>query len=353
MTNKFEEKVKRHYQSLPEPKLTSQKQDQLWENISEQLDHPSKRFKLTFPYKIIAGLAAVALALIIFVPSIMHSAGYTLGSNLNQAIKHSPLMKVKKVIFIASAKGGALVFYRPNIAGKSHAQSELAVRYIEKTFWGGWHVTSDGGAYSSGVKQQMYTDYIPKSKLKPFLYGEVVNPKIKRLELFNQKNQKQQGLTMVFQPNSKGVQSFIWYAYIDASKGPNFKIVGTTIAGKQLAAMQYNIKSNSESKTKPIFDKYAALKKVIGKHPEFPDIPNKTVKKNVNIGGGSGRKLIVDLTTSVAPKDTNLFIVTFTKNWHISFNGTDVKSIYQYAVTPTKVQVLKDQNRDQLASSIK
>lgn len=355
MANEFEDKIKRHYQSLPKPKLSESKQNQLWDEISSQLA-PEPKFKKTpkrfsFPWKVVAGVAAFCIALVLFVPEMMHSAGYSLGANLQQTINQSSKMNVKSILLEKNVKGGVYVFYIPKIGG-DQAQSQLSVRYVQKTFWGGWKVTNTGGGYSSGEKKSIYVSYAPSqnSNVKPLLYGEVNNKNIKSVYVYDKNNHQ---LPSSIQVNFTPPKAFLWYAFIDPSKGSTFKIVGKTRADKQVTNVIYNIHSQSSSITKPTFDKFAALKKVIGKHPEFPNTPNKTITKEVSVGGPLGSKQKVDLTTQVSKKQNNSYIVTLTKDWHVIMNGTDVKSIYKYEVTPTSVKVLENLNLDHLAGSIK
>ena len=103
------------------------------------------------------------------------------------------------------------------------------------------------------------------------------------------------------------------------------------------------------------FDEAKAISMVIKDHPDFPSNPSITIRKNITLGGplgpdGSPLSANVIFTTKVKKYEKSAFVVTLTKDWGFTVNGTYVKSYWKYKVTPTNVTLLKSIDNDVLAS---
>ncbi len=96
-----------------------------------------------------------------------------------------------------------------------------------------------------------------------------------------------------------------------------------------------------------------AIAKVVEKHPGFPAEPGKVNRIEVPIGGRKGNTAKVDLTTAVEPCGRDSYIVTLTKNWNLSINGTPIVSTWKYKVNKGSVTLVESHDMDAAITIIK
>lgn len=96
-----------------------------------------------------------------------------------------------------------------------------------------------------------------------------------------------------------------------------------------------------------------AIAKVLQVMPAFPAEPGKTYSVETPIGGPFEHKARVNLTTTVEPSGTNSFVVTLTRNWNLTVNGTPVVSTWKYKVDKGSVTLLESHDLDIMVTIIK
>ncbi|MDV3427508.1 MAG: hypothetical protein LIR50_10795 [Bacillota bacterium] len=101
------------------------------------------------------------------------------------------------------------------------------------------------------------------------------------------------------------------------------------------------------------FSQTEAIAVSVKNHPDFPISPNYTVIKELPIGGPSGSTAKVKFTTKVELYGKRTFLVTLTKDWGITVNGTFIKSFWKYKVTPNGIELLESVDNDYLPYIIK
>jgi hypothetical protein len=101
------------------------------------------------------------------------------------------------------------------------------------------------------------------------------------------------------------------------------------------------------------FSQAEAIAEPIKKHPDFPINPNNTITKELPIGGKSGSTSKVKFTTKVESSGVDKYLVTLTKDWGITVNGTYVKSFWKYEVTPNNTKLIDSVDNDNLPNIIK
>lgn len=95
-------------------------------------------------------------------------------------------------------------------------------------------------------------------------------------------------------------------------------------------------------KTNNSFDEYKAISKVVRYYPDFPSNPADTFTQKIFIGGRPpGIMANVKFSTQVEKCTGSSYIVTLTKDWGITVNGTYVKSTFKYKVTPDSIVSLE------------
>jgi hypothetical protein len=109
-------------------------------------------------------------------------------------------------------------------------------------------------------------------------------------------------------------------------------------------------RNNTGSST---FSQADAISMVVKDNPDFPSNPSETVTKRLPTGGPEGAGTNVKYTTSVEKSGQSGYTVTLTKDWGITVDGTYVKSYWEYAVTPSKVTLLKKVDNDYLPNTMK
>jgi len=350
MANRYEDSIKNLYQKLPAQRLSLEKRQQIWAGITEGLDgaefQPGKR---RFPKGLLAAVAAAFIAIIIFVPLIfLFSGGFT-GATLEKTIQQSDYFSNDIILAKRKVNGGVLVFAQRTNAG--NVQSSLNIRYVKKTIWGRWKVTKYGGGYGTSIIQAFYVfEGSGPGPLSTF-YGEIKDSYVRKLKVLNQQGKSVPVSIFSIDHGKKR----LWYAFVDPSKSKKFQIMGLGKDGKPITTKHYHIishRSGSLGSTRA-FTQTDAVKKIIAKHPDFPSEPNKTITVKKTMGGPEGSYHNVDLTTKVSKEGIKMYIVTFTKDWHVSVNGTDVQSVWKYRVKPGYVQTLKIDNRDALVQTMK
>lgn len=101
------------------------------------------------------------------------------------------------------------------------------------------------------------------------------------------------------------------------------------------------------------FSETEAIAKAVKNHPEFPTNSNDVVIKNLPYGGPQGSTVKVRFTTKVEALEKDTYLVTLTKDWGITVNGTYVKSFWKYKVTPHSTMLIESVDKDNLPSTIK
>lgn len=350
MVNKYEDDIKNLYQRLPAHRLSTEKRTQMWNEIAEHADNvESQSPRRRFPKNLWVVTAAVILAVIIFAPIFTRFSGGISGASLKKTIQQSDYFTNDKVLSEQKVNGKELVFSQRKNA--NHEQSSLNIRYLKRTLWGGWKVTKHGGGYGTSIKQAFYVfDASGPGQLSTF-YGEIKDPYVRKLKVINQDGHSVPVKTFTVKQGEKR----LWYALIDPSKSKKFQIVGLGKDDQPITTKHYQIRTGSygSGSSTIAFTPAKALKKVIAKHPDFPAQPNQTTTVKKPTGGPSGSYANVDLQTTVSKEGIKMYIVTFTKDWHVKVNGTDVKSVWKYRVKPDRVQQLKIDDRDSLVQTLK
>lgn len=101
------------------------------------------------------------------------------------------------------------------------------------------------------------------------------------------------------------------------------------------------------------FNQAEAIAEAVKSHPEFASNPNDTVTKELPIGGKQASTAEVKFTTKVESSDKSTYLVTFTKDWGITVNGTYVKSFWKYRVTQDNIKLIESVDNDNLPNIIK
>ena len=115
----------------------------------------------------------------------------------------------------------------------------------------------------------------------------------------------------------------------------------------------YKYVSKASDNNLDSFSQAEAIAVSVKNHPEFPINPNVTVTKELPIGGPSGSTAKVKLTTKVELSGKRTVLVTLTKDWGITVNGTYAKSFWKYKVTPNDIELLESVDNDYLPNIIK
>lgn len=118
-----------------------------------------------------------------------------------------------------------------------------------------------------------------------------------------------------------------------------------------LAVCKYVFKASDDNLDS--FGQAEAITESVKNHPEFPINPNDTVIKELPIGGPSGSTAKVKFTTKAELYGKRTFLVTLTKDWGITVNGTYAKSFWKYKVTPNGIELLESVDNDYLPNIIK
>lgn len=152
---------------------------------------------------------------------------------------------------------GVLVFYLPRIGGdRAGVQSELGVEYLQQTLRG-WKMSFQGGAYSSGIEQKLYGEFLPddgdQATPLPLFYGEVKDPGIKYVSVTDvQKGEEKQAKVIVAgQKPGLSVDRRIWYAALGQPGGDTYEIRGRGDNDQVLFAETVNVRQGSYSGTVP------------------------------------------------------------------------------------------------------
>lgn len=101
------------------------------------------------------------------------------------------------------------------------------------------------------------------------------------------------------------------------------------------------------------FSQAEAINESIKNHPEFPTNPNDTITKELPTGGPSGSTAKVKYTTKVESSGKDSYLVTLTKDWGITVNGTYVKSFWKYEVKPNSIKLIDSVDNDELPGAMK
>lgn len=358
MTKPEDESIKGIFESLPRPLIDDHKQESLWSEINHHIDvieQPKKSPFHYIPKALFASVAVIILAFLLFKPIIMNPASFTVGGS----IQSMSIFKGKDILSSKKINNGLLIFYKPQIKLDSRIKSELSVVYLQKTFWGGWHATTFRGGYSTGVTEPLYATYIPSSipGVKSVLFGEVKNPDIKHINIYGKNTHHKLPISIytkyaASESDAAKIKEQFWYALVNPNQGPTYKIIAKAKDGKTIDTMTFHTNEPSHTSTTKSFNSQLAITKVIKQHPEFPDHPG-TITKKLTTGGPKGSYAKVDFTTSVKKVNDTTYLVSFTKDWHMTVNGTYVKSIWRYQITPTATTTLETKDLDSLPGTIK
>lgn len=350
MVNKYEDNIRKMYQKFPSRQLSEEKSCQMWTDLTKRLDEADYQHgKRRLPKRLLAATAILFLAAVIFVPMIFRFSGGLSSAPLEKTIHQSDFFTNDIILAKRKVKGGVLVFAQRENA--RNEQSSLNIRYVKKTIWGRWRVTGYGGGYGTSIIQTFYVFDATGPGLLSTFYGEIKDPYVRKIKVINEDGDSVPVTAFSVNHGKKR----LWYALIDPSKGKKFQILGLGKDGHAISTKQYDIKTDSSGRmgSSLAFTSAEAVKKVIAKHPEFPVKPDHTITVEKPTGGPSGSYANVGLTTRVKKEDIKMYIVTFTKDWHLKVNGSDVKSVWKYRVKPDSVRILVNHNRDALVKTIK
>lgn len=107
-------------------------------------------------------------------------------------------------------------------------------------------------------------------------------------------------------------------------------------------------------KTNNSFDENKAISKVVKYYPDFPSNPDDTFTQKIFIGGRyPGIMANVHFSTQVEKCTGSSYIVTLTKDWGITVNGTYAKSTFKYKVTPDSMISVEIIDKDDIVNIIK
>lgn len=109
-------------------------------------------------------------------------------------------------------------------------------------------------------------------------------------------------------------------------------------------------KSNSNPNN---FTEAKAITEALKNHPEFPVNSNTTITKDLTIGGPQGSTAKVKFTTNAEACAKDEYLVTLTKDWGFSVNGTYVKSFWKYKVSPHSTSLIESVDHDNLPGIMK
>lgn len=101
------------------------------------------------------------------------------------------------------------------------------------------------------------------------------------------------------------------------------------------------------------FSEAEAITKAVKIHAGFPINPDDTITKELPIGGPQGSTAKVKFTTKVELVEKDTYLVTLTKDWGFSMNGTYVKSYWKYKVTPNSTKLIDSVDNDNRPNSMK
>jgi len=150
------------------------------------------------------------------------------GSTLEEVISKSERLNNSVIVHIENLNNGALIFHIPNINGDK-PESRLGAEFLKKTPTG-WEVSDKGGAYSSGIPQPFYCQYLPSDGDSPFpmLYGEIKDTKIDSIVVKNT-DDKVEGKTKIIRVSRKPGISHdmsIWYIFLNETGNGKFNVEG-------------------------------------------------------------------------------------------------------------------------------
>jgi hypothetical protein len=124
-------------------------------------------------------------------------------------------------------------------------------------------------------------------------------------------------------------------------------------ANNQSTNGRKNAEFSLDGAVKKAIDKYNSTEKDT---PEI-DFPTTmksgdTVSKTIQIGGKEGNTTKLDMSIS-AKKDGNNYIVTLTKNYNITVNGTKAISSWKYEIAKDSINLLDKRENGKLINNIK
>lgn len=101
------------------------------------------------------------------------------------------------------------------------------------------------------------------------------------------------------------------------------------------------------------YDRNEAILMAIKDHPGFPASTSGKTTWKLPIGGPKGSTADVTFATSAQKTEDQIYIVTLTKDWGLTVNGTYVKSYWKYQVTPDSVTLIDSVDNDELPNLMK
>ena len=177
------------------------------------------------------------------------------------------------------------------------------------------------------------------------------------------KSDPEQGIAVVCHQNKDSEQYVIDDKFLTPSKHGAIKIVS-------LGAKYFTMSVIAEDGYEWIFDIYKgftpsgdqiaddltqdeAILMVIKDHTGFPASTSGKTTLKLPIGGPEGSTTDVTFATSVEEAGEKTYIVTLTKDWGLTVNGTYIKSFWKYQVTPDGATLIDSVDNDALPGLIK
>lgn len=169
-------------------------------------------------------LLLVLIIFSLFVVAV-HSANKAEGT-VEGAIKKTG-RKITMVIHEEEVKGGVVVFYKD--------ASVINSGFVKKNIWG-WHWVWGGG--HSGYSHQ----YFPSADGTPFpmLFGEIRDSEVKIVRIIDPAKKTEKDSRIVSNDGTR-----LWFAFLDKSEGPRFKILWLSGQGKILNSEEIETDSDS------------------------------------------------------------------------------------------------------------
>lgn len=96
-----------------------------------------------------------------------------------------------------------------------------------------------------------------------------------------------------------------------------------------------------------------AIRQALKEHPDFPVQSGGVKTVRVPTGGPAGAAAMVDYETLAEKTPDGNYLITLTKDWHLTVNGQKVFSYWKYQVSPDDVTLLESEDKDFLPNLMK
>lgn len=208
--------------------ITEEEQKDVLYKINYKMDRKSlTRKHATIKWKYYLALSTASLLLIILVMPLLSNIFqdttgiFSKDESIRQILNE---LEYEEILYQEKVEKGVVVFYIPKIETNDATNiSELSSIFIKKTPFG-WEGTYDRGGYSSSIREDITSQYLPKSNSQspfPMLYGEINNPEVNKIKIINSTNNN------VYQAETVMADGHqIWFVFLDENQEVAYEVQG-------------------------------------------------------------------------------------------------------------------------------